>query len=107
MAKSQQQINFEQIVRKRILEMENNIQNLLNNKSDGIYKALEELEKYSKNNKKTGSYDVEAFKKEMWEQVSKEWSTSISKQLIKGLSKDLTELLSDIKFNYNEFSSGF
>ena len=107
MAKSIQQINFEKKVRDRILDMEANIESLLQDKSNGIYKALEELEKYSKSNRKTKPYDEEKMKKEMWTKISQEWSKSISKQLTTALSGDLTLLLSDIKFDYNEFSDLF
>lgn len=103
MAKSTDQTEFENKVSKRILTMEKGLDTLLKDETSGIYKALEELEKYVKSNSKTSDYDPDAFKKEMWTKISSEWSKSLSKQIIKSLSTDLTLLLSDIRFNYNEF----
>jgi hypothetical protein len=105
MAKSQNQISFETKVTSRISKMESNILKLLTNENAGIFKALTELDKYSKANKPSKDFDEEEFKKNLWKKISEEWGKALSKQLTSVLKTDLTTLLADIKFDNNEFGN--
>ena len=49
---SQKQIEFELVLNKKFSALEKKLNDLLNDKSKGIYHALEELDKYVKKNAK-------------------------------------------------------
>lgn len=77
---------------------EENLKKLLQDKSDGIYNVLKNIEEYTKDNKPDPSkpnYDVEKMKKEIWSNISKEWSESLSKQIVQYLQDDLADILTD------------
>ena len=96
-----EQLRFERRLRERLQEMEEKLDAQLKLETTGIYNALVRIEAYTKANQKTKGYDLEAFKKEMWREVSKDWSEALSASIAKTLVQDLTLILSDIKYETN------
>lgn len=98
MPKSQPQLAFEAAVAKRLLDTEKKLNTQLNVQLTGIYNALKEIDAYVAKQKKTEKFDEAAFKKEMWTEMAKHWSKSISVSMSLMMAEDITFLLSDIKF---------
>ncbi len=91
---------LKQDLKDKILGIEDILKTALEDKDKGIYKALENIDKVLSKNVPTKNFDVEAYKKKMWETMSKEWSISLSKQIIDTLSKELSTIISDLMTDY-------
>lgn len=100
---SQKQLEFELVLNKRFSALEKKLNDLLNDKSKGIYHALEELDKYVKKNTKKKTFDAEKFKIDIWTETSKQWSDVLSKQINEVYATELTKILSDVKYGTGDF----
>ncbi len=79
----------------KINGLESELTKALDSKTDGIYKIHENLDKILSANTPTGNYDAEAYKKKVWETISKEWSESLSKQLLSILAPELSKIMAN------------
>lgn len=82
-----------------IKKSEKKLKKLLEDKSKGIFNTLKEIEKFAVNNQPSGTdYDVQAYKEKLWENIAKQWSETLSEQIIEYMHKELVDSLSDRMF---------
>ncbi len=79
----------------KIKALESKLTKALDSKSDGIYKIHENLDKIFSSNTPTGNYDADAYKKKVWETISKEWSEGLSKQFLSILAPELSKIMAN------------
>lgn len=94
---------FRRDLRRDISRVEKRLNELLDNQSKGVYNAIKNIEKYTKENQpdpiNDTDYDPEEFKKKIWKNISKEWSDSLSKQLTSFLKIEFADILTDRIFD--------